>query len=298
MAGTTSSDGAHVFDHVLIALDGSDEGRLAGSLGLRVARELAARVTGLSVIDVRVVEGPAIETLAPLWGEVTGRPFQPEAMRLYRERADSALDDFCSVAEGVGVERIERCAEIGVAEDVILDHAGRADLLVMGRRGEHARFGRRAIGATLWRVLHHAPCPVLVAGDPVRVSDHGFDPPDVPRLPLVAWDLGPGAARALELAAEYCSMVDGQLRVVHAGDESHDDLLADVHEVLAEAGVPWESARLAGPPADAVGEAQRRWDTDCVFMGAFGRGRLRDFLFGSNTTEIVNRLRLPVFVCR
>jgi len=79
-----------VFDHVLIALDGSEEARSAALLGLRVAGRLEARVTGISVIDVRVVEGPAVETLSPLWGEVTGRPFQPELMRLYRDRAEAA----------------------------------------------------------------------------------------------------------------------------------------------------------------------------------------------------------------
>ena len=49
-------------------------------------------------------------------------------------------------------------------------------------------------------------------------------------------------------------------------------------------------------PADAVAEALRRWGTDCLFMGAFGKGRLRDFLFGSHTLEILERFSGPVFV--
>ncbi len=186
-----------MFDRILVALDGSEEARSAGTLGLRVAEHMRSRVTGLSVIDVRVVEGPAVETLAPLWGEVTGRPFQPEVMRLYRERADSALDDFCAAAEGAGLEPIQRCVEIGVAEDAILDRAVEADLLVMGRRGEHAGFGRRALGATLWRVLHRAPCPVLVAGPVAPTEAPGDGEPggsDIPRRPLVAWERGPGGS--------------------------------------------------------------------------------------------------------
>jgi nucleotide-binding universal stress UspA family protein len=249
-----------------------------------------ARVTGLSVVDVRVVEGPAVETLAPLWGEVTGRPFQPELMRLYRERADLALDDFCASAEGAGLDRIERFAEIGVAEDAILDRAAEADLLVMGRRGEHAGFGRHVLGSTLSRVLHRTSCPVLVTGSSMQV--------DIPHRPLVAWQPGPGAAGALELGVAYCRAVGAELRIVHAGDESHDHRLEEVHALLADSGVAWESARLAAHPADAVIEAQRQWDADCLFMGAFGRGRLRDLLFGSHTVEILERLTVPVFVFR
>jgi nucleotide-binding universal stress UspA family protein len=248
-----------------------------------------------------VVEGPAVETLSPLWGEVTGRPFQPEVMRLYRERADTALDDFCSTAEAAGLDRIERCVEIGVAEDTILDRAAGADLLVMGRRGEHAGFGRRSLGATLWRVLHRAPCPVLVAAEVAPSSASGGDEAvasGVPARPLVAWEPGPGAAAALELALAYCRLVGAELKVVHAGDKSHETHLDELHARLAQAGVTWESARIATDPAEAVAEAQHRWDSDCLFMGAFGRGRLRDFLFGSNTAEILERISVPVLVTR
>jgi nucleotide-binding universal stress UspA family protein len=289
-----------MFDHILIALDGSAEARSAGELGLRLAQRVGARVTGLLVVDVQVVDGPAVETLSPLWGEVTGRPFQPEVMRLHRERADAALDEFCLSAEAVGLERIERCVEIGVAEDAIVDKAADADLLVMGRRGEHAVFGRRSLGATLWRVLHRAPCPVLVAAEIASSStDSGGDAavsPDVPVRPLVAWESGPGAAAALELAMAYCRTVATEMHLVHAGDESYDINLDEVHARLAASGVSWESSRLDVPPAEAVAEALRRWEADCLFMGAFGKGRVREFLFGSNTGEILERVQVPVFV--
>ena len=120
----------------------------------------------------------------------------------------------------------------------------------------------------------------------------------MPKRPLLAWEPGPGAAGALELALEYCRVVGCELRIVHAGDESHDVHLEEICARLADSGVRWESARLAGRPADAVTEAQRRWEADCLFMGAFGRGRVRDFLFGSNTVEILERNPVPVFVCR
>jgi nucleotide-binding universal stress UspA family protein len=213
---------------------------------------MRARVTGLSVVDVRVVEGPAVETLAPLWGEVTGRPFQPELMRLYRERADSTLDQFCAAAEAAGLDRIERCVEIGVTEDVILDRAAEADLLVMGRRGEHAGVGRRALGATLWRVLHRAPCAVLIGAE-FGHADGASPPLTLPRLPLVAWNPGSGAAGALGCALAYCRAVGAELRVVHAGEESQDACLEQAHTVLAESAVPWESVRIAARPAEADG---------------------------------------------
>jgi nucleotide-binding universal stress UspA family protein len=285
-----------VFDRIVVALDGSPEAQAAGRLGLQVASSLGSVVTAVSVIDVRVVEGPAVETLAPLWGEVTGRPFQPELLRLYRERADATLDDFCAAAESVGVVVAGRIADIGIAEEAILERTQSADLLVMGRRGEHAGFGRQVVGATLWRVLHHSPCPVLVGASHLDTATATPSRTALPRLPLVAWDCSPGGRAALELALLYATAVETRLCIVHAGDESCDAHLEEAHAAAAEAGVDWESARLNARPAEAVSEAWQRWGTDCLFMGAFGRGRLRDFLFGSHTAEILEKVDGPVFV--
>jgi nucleotide-binding universal stress UspA family protein len=277
-----------VFPKILVALDGSEDAGSAGAMAVQLARRFGSDVLGLCVIDVRVVEGPAVETLAPLWGEVTGRPFQPEVMRLYRERAESTLDDLCAKAEAEGAIRVERCADIGVAEETILEKASTADLLVMGRRGEHAGFGRQPMGATLWRVLHRATHPVLVAGR--TAGTH------LPVRPLVAWDSSPGSRKALDLAIRYATAVQSALNVVHAGDESRDSMLEEAHAALRKTGLTWESARLDADPSDAVAEAVTRWEADCLFMGAFGRGRLRDLLFGSHTTEIFERIAIPVFV--
>ena len=286
-----------MFDRIVIALDGSPEAGSAGLMGLQIAARFHSEVTGLSVIDVRVVEGPAVETLAPLWGEVTGRPFQPEVMRLYRERADATVASFERTAESLGVSVVHRRVEIGVAEETILEHALGADLLVMGRRGEHAGFGRQVVGTTLWRVLHRSPCPVLVGGDhDLTAGGEEIDGGRIPQLPLLAWDCSPGGRAALSLAIRYASATDVELRLVHAGGESSDGSLDEAHEALAAAGVSWESARLDVSPSVAVAEAAARWGTDCLLMGAFGRGRLRDFLFGSHTAEILQRVSGPVFV--
>lgn len=83
---------------------------------------------------------------------------------------------------------------------------------------------------------------------------------------------------------------------MHGAGESADQIMADAHSKLATSAVTWESARLDLDPAEAVAEAKARWKTDCLFMGAFGRGRLRDLLFGSQTAEILDRSDGTVFV--
>lgn len=285
-----------MFERVVVALDGSAEARSAGRVGLRIAEHFGSEVTAISVIDVRAVEGPAVETLAPLWGEVSGRPFQPEVLRLYRERAEDTLEAFERDARSIGVRVAIRRADIGVAEDTILQRADGADLLVAGRRGEHAGFGKHAVGATLWRILHRCGCPVLVGPTSALPDAQDDEPAGLPRQPLIAWDDTGGGRAALQLAIAYASTAGVPIRLVHAGDESDDDEMDGVCATLSRASVVWESARLDTDPAEAVAEAARRWEADCLFMGAFGRGRLRGYLLGSHTEGILERFGGLAFV--
>jgi len=277
-----------MFERILVGLDGSEESWTAGLLAIHVAQRLGARLTVAHVIDARVVEGPAVETLAPLWGEVSGRPFQPEVMRVYRDRGTSLLDRFCREAEENDCGTIDRVLEIGVADESILGLCEEADLLVVGKRGEHAAFRQHVIGTCLSHVLHHLPCPVLIAGPDARV----------PVRCLVAYESAQESVNALDLAIRYAERVGGEIGLVHAGDERADDVLASAHAIIGDRNVEWESVRIDAEPAEAVLEAARRWESECLFMGAYGHNRLHDFLFGSRTSELIGAVTIPIFATK
>jgi nucleotide-binding universal stress UspA family protein len=293
-----------MFERILIALDGSPDARRAAGYGLALAETFGSRVSALFVIDTRVVEGPAVETLAPLWGEMSARPFRAEVLQAWTERGEQELRQFAERATDRGHEGIETHLEVGLAEETILARSAGADLLVMGRRGENVGFGRHPIGSTLARVLRHVAHPVFLSGRPHAESQE--EPPEpegpvadsLPRTCVVAYDGREAAVRALDLAARYATAVGGELRVVTAGTEEADALLEPVHRLLHDHGVRWESARLDAEPADAVAEATRRWQADVLFMGAFGRSRVHDLLLGSRTDAILESVTLPAFVTR
>ena len=174
-----------MFERLLVGLDGSEASWSAGLLALHLARKLDSQLIAAHVIDARVVEGPAVETLAPLWGEVSARPFQPEVMRIYRDRGGAILDRFCQEAAEHECDKIDRVLEIGVADETILRLGAEADLLVLGKTGEHASFRQHALGTCLSRVLHQTSCPVLIAGHGAGQYSfrHGLRPPQPRRRP-------------------------------------------------------------------------------------------------------------------
>lgn len=277
-----------MFERILVGLDGSEGGRRAGRLALNVARSFDSRVTAAFVADVRAIEGPAVETLAPLWGEVSGRSLQPEVLRAYRERGGRILAAFSDEAEAAGASTVETRLEVGLADAVLVELAAAAELVVLGRRGEHAAFSDDPLGSTAARVTRGSPHPVLLADGPG----------EVPSRPLVAYDGSDAAVHALDLAIRYAGRTGGEVHVVHAASREEEGILRTARDVLADHRIEGEVRRIDASPAEALRRESERRDADALFIGAPGHGRLHDLLFGSHTREILAALELPVFVTR
>jgi nucleotide-binding universal stress UspA family protein len=289
-----------VFERILVALDGSADSRNAAEIGILLATRFDSRITAQFVIDTRVTEGSAVESLAPLWGEISPRPFRAEVLQVWKERSEAELAWFSDRAVQSGCRSVEGHADVGLAEESIVARAASADLVVMGRRGENAGFGLHPVGSTLARVLRHSPHPILAAerADQRTSAEASKPPADVPRVCLVAYDGREPAARALDLAIRYCSAAPAEIRLLAAGATECEKLLEPAQKLCHDHDVAWESVRLDAEPADAVAEGVLRWKADCLFMGAYGHGRLHDLLVGSRTEEILEAVSVPAFLVR
>jgi nucleotide-binding universal stress UspA family protein len=141
----------------VIAVDGS-----AGSMAavrfltaLPLARTLAIRL-------LAVAEPPRLPVVAP---EVLGAPLLSALDESARARR-SQLDDMLGRVEAelsLRVADVERSAVLGHPAEEIIAAAGEPNvgLVVLGARGL-GPVKRLVLGSVSERVLHHAPCPVLV----------------------------------------------------------------------------------------------------------------------------------------
>ena len=136
------------FTHVLVAVDGSDDGCRALDCALSVCSALGARLTALAV------EG-RLPAYAASLGEV-------EEVRQEKDQFFArVLGDAEAAARAAGVE-IRTELVPGHSADVITHYAAAHghDLIVIGYHGHF--MGDLLLGATADRVAHHAHCPVMV----------------------------------------------------------------------------------------------------------------------------------------
>lgn len=147
--------------HVLIATDGSEQ-------SLKAARYLRSLLDPASLERVSV-----IAVVRPLAAVPFASDFGEEAHAAHQQAEDPAGSSFHQAAQDA-VERVaeelrdmtpnvETMVRAGAPADQIIRAADEveADLIVVGGRGKGA-VEAIVLGSVAYRVLHHAPCPVLV----------------------------------------------------------------------------------------------------------------------------------------
>ncbi len=138
--------------NILVGVDGSTPSVDACHFAMDLASQTHAQLTFLFVIET-----PQVIPFGPLSGYVTTSPARSEEDV---KKAEALVEQIAH--ERPGVQVITR-VELGEPVDTICEVAKTiaADLVVVGARGHNAA-QRFLLGSVSDRVVHHAPCPVMV----------------------------------------------------------------------------------------------------------------------------------------
>jgi nucleotide-binding universal stress UspA family protein len=147
-----------MYQKILMAYDGSPDGREALAQAENLASMSGATVRLLAIID------PAENMLV-----VEGMSFVPDNQRFITQ---SVLDAGVRRLQGVGCAATNDVRYGNPAEQIVLSaREMNADLIVVGHRdqGSLARWLNGSVGAS---ILHHPPCSVLVAVKSEQVKNN------------------------------------------------------------------------------------------------------------------------------
>lgn len=143
-----------MFKHILIPTDGSDLSNIAIANGVKFAKEINAKITGLTVTTP--YNYYAVETV-----QVTDTPDQYVAdMKILAERNLKVLREAAAQA-GVACELVHRTSDHPYEEIVTTAQDRGCDVIF---QASHGRRGVRALlmGSETNKVLTHTKIPVLV----------------------------------------------------------------------------------------------------------------------------------------
>ncbi|MCK5931821.1 MAG: universal stress protein [Fulvimarina manganoxydans] len=209
--------------------------------------------------------------------------------KLARKRGRHVLDDAAArLRSGSGDIVVKDELVLGDLLETIEAREGDADLVVIGKRGEAADFAQLHLGSNLERVLRRTKRPVLVAARSFRPI----------RRFLIAYDGGASIAKAIDWLQTSPFLKGCPCELVCVSDRKTHTELDHATEMLRHAGYDATSRLIAGEPDEIIEKEAEREDIDLVVMGAYGHSRIRSFLIGSTTSEIVRGCYRPVLLFR
>ncbi|GAB4244827.1 MAG: universal stress protein [Thermoleophilia bacterium] len=270
---------------ILVAIDGSVHSEACRRVAVRLARVYEAGVTGLHVVDVRLLEFPPFVTGAYPIDPAAASPLPVEILEGFRENADRITDDFRDALTAEGI-RVQVRIEEGVPSEVISEVADAYDLLVVGKRGAHARFSEDLVGSTAEQIVRKAGTPVYLAER---------ENPDPENL-LLLYDGSRPANNALKLAADFASHMGTRLRVltVSGSLDEAGKIQQDARDYLAAWELEVDFRVVEGELVFTALEELEETPADLVFLGKRGHSFLHDLILGSTTEQLMRETRVPL----
>jgi nucleotide-binding universal stress UspA family protein len=270
-----------------ILLHVNDERRVAGLVD--AAASLAARYEAHLI-------GLYVMPPVPLYGVTQmGAGMIKAGLATFREEAKRvrAAFDQATMGKPVVTEwRLVDARDPGVAE-TIMDHGRVCDLIIASQRDRDWDF------ATL---LDEPERLAIESGRPVLIVPHKSKFSNFGRRITVAWNGTREAARAAFDALPLLKDADTvQILWINPQDDpdAGDVPTAEIATALARHGVKCEGRMLLADDAkvgDVLRANMEEDGSDLLIMGAYGRSRIREFVFGGATRDLLRHMTVPVLM--
>jgi nucleotide-binding universal stress UspA family protein len=280
---------------VVVGIDGSAHSQAAFEHAVDLAQRAGAELKLVFVVDSRTTDLPIVYTASHFdYGfERVYVPPEPGLKDFY-ERVRRDIRAFgercvasCRAQAGSRGVRFAHVVRDGLPSAVLTEEARSGDLLVVGRRGENARFARTIVGSTTEDVVRSSPRPVLVTPEKYRPL----------RRLLFPYDGSPSSETALRFHVNMLHGLVDELVVLSVTEQMEENFPYDKEfAYLATHGITCRFVVETGRPIEVIPKVAEREGADLVMVGAHGRQKLREYLLGSTASHLVRRSDLAVLV--
>jgi len=275
---------------ILVAVDGSAFTEPVLQYGIELSKKFQALLRILTVIDIRIFEWAVaigVEGFAPI---IPSSGYQEESQKLLDQKAEEILKKTELLLKAQAVDYVLE-KESGNPVDVICEKAKLADMVVLGARGEFAKWSDKMLGATLEAITRLSIKPVFISPKEFR---------DIKKI-MIAYDGSENSSRALTLAAFFASKLDLPLLLLNVNEsaDSGRKILQEAKEYLA----PYQLSQVeekisAGEATTQIVDVSKNEQIDLIIMGSYGHSRIREAILGSTTVQTMRQVTTPVLMAR
>jgi len=280
-----------MYKRILLCTDGSPAADVAAEYAVWLARHLGSQVQVLYVTDVRILEGPLMADIAGAFGAQPYPGLIPRLQEIQREKAATILAATGKRFEQASVP-FTTLHQTGKLVSLILDREKEADVVVIGQRGEHAEWTNGMLGSSVERVVRASIKPCIVTPGQARPVSHI----------LIAYDDSPSARNALETTLTLASKLKTEITILAAchreTEETASRALQEAHAEATKRNLPARAQLVHGDAAQQIINQAIALQAQLIVMGAYGHNRIREWILGSTTSQVLHRAGVPVLLVR
>ena len=278
-----------MFKSIMLAVDGSAYTDTVLAYGIELGKLCASHLHVLTVADIRIFEWASAVGADGFISIVPSGTYQDSSKQLLEEKCQKILDKCAERLQPTGLSFGCESA-FGAPVDIIADRAQIVDLLLLGQRGEFARYDKKALGATTEAVSRLVHKPILI----VKPNYHAIT------KMMIGYDGSVHANRALQYVAQLGTLLQIGLSVLCVSDDQElaRHYIQEARMYLNNYQVDTTYAIVPGHPEEQLPKFATRENIDLLAMGAYGRSRVREALLGSTTDHILRTSPCPVLLAK
>jgi len=270
---------------IVVSLNDVDRAEVVLNAATLIATRQEAHLIGLYVI-------PAVQVYPAIAMQIT-----PEIMdsqrQFYEDRASEvkALFDKVTSAAGISAEWHQMDSQGSIIADAVIAYARNVDLVVAGQVDPD---GEAMVEVDMIERL------LLESGRPVLVIPSAGKFDEIGQKVTVAWNAKREATRAVFDALPLLKQSKKTTILCVNPDEDEDGIAGtEIATTLARHGVNVEVQRSVVRDISVGDEILARISdsgSDLVVMGGYGKSRMREFLFGGASRDILHHMTVPVLI--
>lgn len=211
--------------------------------------------------------------------------------KINHERAEIILQEAKAFFSDRGITQVKLTHETGFLVDLFHKLEEESDIVVLGKRGEHANFATEHLGANVERIVRSSKKPCLV-------TPKEFQP--VNRVAF-AYDGGDSCKKALDYLVNLTALQDLELHIISVvtkNEEKTRNNLEDAANKFKKAGFSPTCEILIGNPELEIEKYIEKNYVDLLVMGAYGHSRIRHLVIGSTTAQMLRISHIPICLFR
>ncbi len=274
-----------MFKRIVVGIDGSSSSVVASKLAFKLGNFYSIPVVGIYVIDVRLLDESFIADLAGVLGFTYYEGITGKVKEFLEKQGDTVLTEFSTLGREYGA-RVSVVQTVGIPYREIVLQADPEDLIIVGKVGKKPVRGI-LLGSNSERVARYSSCSVFLVPEEERELSRA----------LVAYDGSDNAKFALRVCKSLRDLFNYEVDVLSIEEEESksQELKSEVDEILGD-GYDFHSA--TGFPEEKIVNFVNDNNIDLLFLGAYGKGRIKELFLGSVTSFVIHNTDVPLFLAK